>query len=222
MNGMIRTYRGADALAGPLLYLRATRRVARLRRTSSGRSPFRSPPLGPSREWVSATPYIATRVPRDHGRHAADDARFWRARTDEELAESRGLSRPLRRHVLADAHGWLASNLKTQLREVLGIGLDNVTIAPLLDGPAFTIADRWRPIQFKRFRAKQGDRGGTRLAGACDSSRFLTQVIPIRCLLCVSVSKSREPEHAPTRKRASVHRSSSRKASRSRLPWSTR
>lgn len=29
-----------------------------------------------------------------------------------------------------------------------------------------TTADRWRPIQFKRFRRKHGDDGGRRAAGA--------------------------------------------------------
>jgi len=127
---------------------------------------YRPRPLGPSREWVSATPYIATRVPRDHGRHATADAPFWRIRSDDELARAREQGQRLPRRVLADPHGWLESNLREQVRDVFGIDVENVSIEPMIDGGAYNIASRWRPIQFKRFRSKRTDDGGRRLAGA--------------------------------------------------------
>jgi len=104
-------------------------------------------PLGASKSkvWVSATPYIATRHAKTRGRDRID------------------MSSPMARAE------FLITDLRDQLRAVLtdfANSADRVTIEPVLDGTAFKIADRWRPIQFKRFRSKPGDDGGRRLAGA--------------------------------------------------------
>jgi len=95
--------------------------------------------------WVSATPYIAARHAKTRGRD----------RIDVSSPQSRA------RFLVADLRG--------QLRDVLceAVGnTDRVGIDPMLDGGAFKVAGRWRPIQFKRFRSKGGDDGGRRLAGA--------------------------------------------------------
>jgi len=64
---------------------------------------------------------------------------------------------------------FLATDLRDQIRAVLpdiASNADDVKIDPVLDGGAFKVAGRWRPIQFKRFRSKSGDDGGRRLAGS--------------------------------------------------------
>lgn len=102
-------------------------------------------PLGQSKVWVSATPYIATRHAKTRGRDRIDISC---------------------QHARAD---FLTKDLREQVRAVLPDGstiADGVQIDPILDGNAFRIAGRWRPIQFKRFRSKPGDDGGRRLAGA--------------------------------------------------------
>lgn len=104
--------------------------------------------LGPrrvSRAWISATPYIAARHAKTRGRDRID---------------------------LASPQAWttfLMADLRSQLAVALPDLADQaggVVIEPLLEGDAFKIARRWRPIQFKRFRSKSGDDGGQRLAGA--------------------------------------------------------
>jgi CRISPR-associated protein Csb2 len=100
-----------------------------------------------SRTWISATPYIATRHAKTQGRHRIDLA------SPQARAE------------------YLAADLRAQLAvvrsDIVGNDASTVTIEPLWDGNrVFKIADRWRPIQFKRFRRKAGDDGGRRLAGA--------------------------------------------------------
>lgn len=101
-------------------------------------------PLRESNVWVSATPYIATRHAKTRARDRID------------------MSSPVAR---AD---YLMTDLRDQIRAVLREfegDADGVEIAPLLDGGAFKVARRWRPIQFKRFRRKPGDDGGRRLTG---------------------------------------------------------
>lgn len=102
-------------------------------------------PLRASAVWVSATPYIATRHARTRGRDRIDLA--------SPQARAAFLVADLREQVLA------------VLPDLAG-SADDVKIEPLLDGSAFKVANRWRPIQFKRFRSKPGDDGGRRLAGA--------------------------------------------------------
>lgn len=100
-------------------------------------------PLDESKVWVSATPYIATRHAKTRGRERIDPA----------SAEARAV--------------FLIADLREQLRAVRSdLAAENVEVEPLFDGSAFRIAERWRPIQFKRFRRKSGDDGGRRLAGA--------------------------------------------------------
>ncbi|RIK62285.1 MAG: type I-U CRISPR-associated protein Cas5/Cas6 [Planctomycetota bacterium] len=100
-------------------------------------------PLGKSKVWVSATPYIATRHAKTRGKERID------------------ISCPQAR---AD---FLAADLREKIRAVRpNLAGENVRIEPLFDGRAFSIAERWRPVEFKRFRSKSGDDGGRRLAGA--------------------------------------------------------
>lgn len=102
-------------------------------------------PLQASQVWVSATPYVATRHAKTRGRDRID------------------ISSPVARAE------FLMTDLRDQIRAVLCDftgNADDVQIEPVLDGGAFKVAWRWRPIQFKRFRRKPGDDGGRRLAGA--------------------------------------------------------
>lgn len=102
-------------------------------------------PLQASQVWLSATPYVATRHAKTRGRDRID------------------MSSPVARAE------FLITDLRDQIRAVLHDvtrNADDVKIDPVLDGGAFKVAGRWRPIQFKRFRRKPGDDGGRRLAGA--------------------------------------------------------
>lgn len=100
-------------------------------------------PLRASRTWESATPYIATRYAKTRGRH----------RLDLRSPDARA--------------AFLIADLQSQLRAVRPDIVGDVTIEPLWDlNQVFLIAERWRPIQFKRFRRKRGDDGGRRLSGA--------------------------------------------------------
>lgn len=102
-------------------------------------------PVRASREWVSATPYIATRHAKIRGRNRIDVASP-QARVE-----------------------FLMADLRSQLSAVVSDFADcanGVEIEPLLDGGWFKVGDRWRPIQFRRSRSKSGDDGGQRLAGA--------------------------------------------------------
>lgn len=102
-------------------------------------------PLRPAREWVSASPYIAARYAKTRGRDRID-LRSPQARAD---------------FLVADLRSQLAIHFsyRAELTE-------DIAIEPVLEGEAFKIAHRWRPIQFQRFRSKPGDDGGRRLAGA--------------------------------------------------------
>ncbi|TKB74307.1 MAG: type I-U CRISPR-associated protein Cas5/Cas6 [Nitrospira sp.] len=108
---------------------------------------YASGPLRASTIWESSTPYIATRYAKTRGQDRID------------------LSSPEARAA------FLQEDLRAQLLSVRPDlpeeEITAVTIAPLCDeNQVFTIAGRWRPIQFKRFRRKAGDDGGRRLAGA--------------------------------------------------------
>ncbi len=108
---------------------------------------YRPGPLQMSAVWVSATPYIATRHAKTRGPNRID------------------LASP-------DARAaFLMDDLRTQLSavrpDVEADGAPAVVIEPLWDNNhTFHVAERWRPIQFKRFRQKRGDDGGRRLTGA--------------------------------------------------------
>jgi len=103
---------------------------------------YRPMPLGPSREWVSLTPYVATRHAKSRGRQRIDTGS------------------------IEDRIQFLEDDLRGQLRDVLDIeGAEVECVEPLRDGSAFRLAGR-RPIEFKRFRAKHADDGGKRLTGA--------------------------------------------------------
>lgn len=102
-------------------------------------------PLRTSQVWVSATPYIATRHAKTRGRDRIDVAS-----TEARVA-----------FLAAD----LREQLKVMLPDISAYAAD-IKIKPLLDGGAFKVAERWRPIQFKRFRGKPSDDGGRRMAGA--------------------------------------------------------
>ncbi|MCP9470617.1 MAG: type I-U CRISPR-associated protein Csb2 [Nitrospira sp.] len=100
-------------------------------------------PLQTSKVWESSTPYVATRYAKTRGRNRID------------------LRSPAARA------GFLIKDLRSQLRAVRPDIANGVSIEPLWDqNQVFSIARRWRPLQFKRFRWKQSDDGGQRLAGA--------------------------------------------------------
>ncbi|MEP0848057.1 MAG: type I-U CRISPR-associated protein Cas5/Cas6, partial [Phycisphaerae bacterium] len=100
-------------------------------------------PLRASRVWVSATPYIATRHAKTRGKDRID------------------ISCPQARAE------FLAADVREQVRAVRSdLAAEDVEVEPLFDGGAFRIAERWRPVEFKRFRSKPGDDGGRRPAGA--------------------------------------------------------
>ena len=107
---------------------------------------FRRGPLTQAREWVSGTPYIATRFAKTRGRERVD------------------------MQSLADRAAFLEADLGRELArmsERLNSSLPTFTIEPLIDGAAFRLpgAPSLRPIQFKRFRQKRTDDGGRRPAG---------------------------------------------------------
>lgn len=107
---------------------------------------YQPPPVEPSREWISATPYIATRHAKTRGR-CRIDLHDWRARTS---------------FLIDDLRGQLAV-VRPDLTREAG---DLVDITPEVVDGRFQVAGRRRPIQFKRSRAKGNDDGGHRLAGA--------------------------------------------------------
>jgi CRISPR-associated protein Csb2 len=108
---------------------------------------YRPGPLGESKTWISATPYIATHYAKTRGR----------SRIDLKSSEARAV------FLQEDLRGQLAA-VRSDLFD--GENID-VEIEPLWDtNHVFLIAKRWRTIEFKRFRQRAGDDGGRRLAGA--------------------------------------------------------
>lgn len=100
-------------------------------------------PVWRGRIWESATPYIATRYAKTRGRDRRD----------------------LR--CAAERAAFLLEDLRQQIRQVLSIDPDAAEIEAIADQYAtFKVRDRWRPIQFKRYRSKSSDDGGQRLAGS--------------------------------------------------------
>ncbi len=105
---------------------------------------YKSGPLRAAQVWVSATPYLATRFAKTRGRDRID------------------LGSPEARTA------FLIEDLREQLKVTLpDVNAEQVQIEPVWDANrVFKIANRWRPIQFKRYRRKASDDGGLRLAGA--------------------------------------------------------
>jgi CRISPR-associated protein Csb2 len=113
-------------------------------------------PIGASKAWVSATPFLATRFPKSNGtkRDAPEllacSATFVEATLREEL-----------------------SRLQLRAPQLVSMMLNQVRIEPLQDqSGAFRIGAQrgaslgLRPIQFKRYRQKRNDDGGNRSSGA--------------------------------------------------------
>ena len=108
-------------------------------------------PVAPSSTWVSATPYLCHRHPKTRGskkdkpEELASHAAFTEARLREDLA------RLLERH-----------------EDLRDLSQHQIQISPLVDrNGVFRIGTcQQRPIEFQRFRQKQGDDGGKRLCGA--------------------------------------------------------
>lgn len=127
-------------------------------------------PLAESRVWISTTPFLAPRHPKRKG----EEGRYWYSRSQDELDRARRDGRRIKQHVLADPVGWLVWALREELRlwidrqpELADVNMESIKVVPLIDNSGvFRVADRWRPIQFKRFRQKLGDDGGHRLSGA--------------------------------------------------------
>lgn len=107
---------------------------------------YRPGPLCESNVWRSDTPYLATRYAKTRGRDRIDIGS-----TEDRVA-------------------FLVEDFRAQLATVRPDLVDEAAtmiIEPEWDeNHAFKIAQRWRTIQFKRFRRKAGDDGGRRLAGA--------------------------------------------------------
>lgn len=102
--------------------------------------------LGPSRTWVSATPFLATRHPKSRGR---------RKDPDEVLGIHN--QRAFARHVLLQE----IARLRERRPEI-----PQPSVVEPLNDEHRCGAHRLRPIQFRRFRRKRGDDGGRRAAGA--------------------------------------------------------
>ncbi len=108
------------------------------------------PPLKPSKEWVSATPFLVTRHPKRRGKK----------RDPRELLEN----------PIAFVEALLREELERKAeRDPAWPSGHHIRIEARIDeGGHFKVGPqkRLRPIQFKRFRQKRGDDGGVRLAGA--------------------------------------------------------
>jgi CRISPR-associated protein Csb2 len=107
-------------------------------------------PLGPAREWVSTTPFIAQRHPKKNGTQR--DAAGWL--TSPEAFVTAMLREELRR--LIERHPELAS-----------VDLDSIGVVSEMENGVFRLGPQQRrPLEFKRFRQKRGDDGGRRLCGS--------------------------------------------------------
>ena len=115
---------------------------------------FSPAPLKKSASWISVTPFVAQRFPKDGG-------------TKKDSPE-----------LLSSPKAFLEALIRENLEHwkvAFGhdIDLSRVQIKPLVDendvfrllGERFGKAQGWRPIQFQRFRRKRGDDGGRRLSG---------------------------------------------------------
>lgn len=120
-----------------------------------GRPDFRAPLLQESTVWISATPFVVTRYPKLRG-------------TKRDRPEDYASPRDFARHVLEQElrrRPNLPPVASIEVEEVIGV-------------------QRLRPIQFQRFRRKQGDDGGRRPAGGFR----VTFTAPVRGPLCLGHS----------------------------------
>lgn len=101
--------------------------------------------------WRSATPYLCHRHPKTRGS---------KKDKDEELASHAVFTEARLREDIG--------RLLERRDDLKGISLDQIEIAPCVDdNGVFRLgARRNRPIEFQRFRQKNGDDGGKRLCGA--------------------------------------------------------
>jgi CRISPR-associated protein Csb2 len=116
---------------------------------------YRPGPLQTSREWISATPFVAPRYPKPRG-------------TKRDAPE---LLRNPRDFLIATVLEEI-ERLFARRPELSSMTAATVSIEPLLDEAGnFRLCRSarhpgWRPIQFRRFRQKPNDDGGRRPAGA--------------------------------------------------------
>lgn len=114
-----------------------------------------SGPLQPSREWISATPFLAPRYAKARG-------------TKRDAPE---LLRSPREFLIATLREELSHLIKRR-PDLSEMDLQKIEILPLEDHGHFRLPDPegnlrgLRPIRFKRFRQKRGDDGGRRVSGA--------------------------------------------------------
>lgn len=124
-------------------------------------------PLRPSRIWVSATPFIATRHLKKRGTK----------RDPEELWNNRAV--------------FLKAVFKEELARLLqrrpdlrDLSLDAVGVQPLTDPNGVFRVGNLRPIQFRRFRQKADDDGGRRTSGSFQ----ITFPRPVKGPICLGHS----------------------------------
>ncbi len=99
-----------------------------------------------ARTWTSATPYIATRHAKTRGRDRVDMS-DWKSCVA---------------FIAADLRAQLAAVRSDLAAEII----DQAIISPLSFQGRFQLANRWSPSDFLRSRAKLGDDGDRRPAGA--------------------------------------------------------
>jgi CRISPR-associated protein Csb2 len=107
-------------------------------------------PLGPAKEWVSTTPFLAQLHLKTRGTKRAPAE--WQESPEKFVTAM--LREELRR--LIQRHPELAS-----------VDLDSIGISPQMENGVFHLGPQQRrPLEFKRFRQKRGDDGGRRLCGS--------------------------------------------------------
>lgn len=117
--------------------------------SADDRSLLRSP-LGPSHQWISATPFLAQRHPKKSG--TKRDPAEWL--NSPQTFVTAMLREELRR--LIERHPQLES-----------VELDSIGIEPVMEEGVFRFGpQKKRALEFKRFRQKSGDDGGRRLSGS--------------------------------------------------------
>ena len=122
-------------------------------------------PLRPSQTWISATPFVSPRHLKKRGTKR-DAEELWNSPTAF-------LTTMLREEL---------ARLIERRPDLAAVPVDPIKVEPLTDEHGvFRIGTRClRPIQFKRFRQKRGDDGGSRHAGAF----LITFPQPVRGPMC--------------------------------------
>ncbi|MBA2436369.1 MAG: type I-U CRISPR-associated protein Cas5/Cas6 [Chthoniobacterales bacterium] len=116
---------------------------------------YSAPVLGPSSEWISATPFIAPRFPKSRGtKRDPEPAR---------VSPVAFLSLTLREEL---------AHFIERRSELSALSADDIEITPLIDESGNFRLPRSargehprRPLQFKRYRQKRDDDGGRRSSG---------------------------------------------------------